>query len=217
MHVLRRRRRPDQALTLLRILCHELRPPVTTLSSLVEALEDDPPVSRRTELIRLAGAQAAHVQALLGRAATTALNLSDSPDPVQPLHRVLSGAMAGTPIGQLVVRTTPAALDWPVHARHTRQILTNLLTNAVRHGARDAPIEFRASVSGRRLRLRITNRGGFTGHLRQAFHQPTPPPGEKGLGLWIVRGLVTDLGGSIRPRRLGRDGVVVEVRLPRRR
>jgi signal transduction histidine kinase len=217
MHVLRRRRRPDPALILLRTLCHELRSPVTTLTSLVGALEGNPSTAQRDQLARLAAEQAAHADAVLSQAAAAAHGLGESPDPAQPLHRVLPSAVAGVPPGRLDLCVTGAAQDWPVHPRHTRQVLINLVSNAVRHGSPDNPIGVRAFVRRGRLRLCVTSGGPAGQDLHRALSRTTAPPGDKGLGLWVVRQLVAGLGGSMRVRRLRPDAVTVEVQLPRRR
>ena len=45
----------------------------------------------------------------------------------------------------------------------------------------------------------------------------TPPPGQKGLGLWVVRHLVSAHGGRVRARPLHPQGLAVEVILPAQR
>jgi signal transduction histidine kinase len=204
-------------LVLLRTLCHELRSPVTTITSLVGALEDNPSMARRAELVRLAGEQAAHARDMLSQASAAAQGLGEAvSEPVQPLHRILASAVAVVPTDRLDLHATEAAQNWPVHPRRTRQVLMNLAGNAVRHGHAETVVGVRADVRRGRLRLRVTNSGAISHELTRALHRAAPPPGETGLGLWIVRELVSSLGGSVRVRRLRSDGVVLEVRLPRR-
>jgi signal transduction histidine kinase len=217
MRTVRRRSRPDPALVLLRTVCHELTPPVSTLTSLVRALEEPPSPARRGELARLAGEHVAHVEAVLAQAAAAARGLADPAGSAQPLHRVLPAALATVPAERLDVTASRAALAWPVQPRQTRQILINLLGNAVRHGTSDAPVRLHAEVRRRRLRLAIGNRGALTHDLGEALRRTTCPPGEQGLGLWVVRHLVAGCGGTLRARHRGRDDVEVLVRLPRRR
>jgi signal transduction histidine kinase len=108
-----------------------------------------------------------------------------------------------------------AALAWPVHARHTRQVLINLLGNAFRHGVPGGPVRLLGNVRGRRLRLVVANAGRFSRDLGAALRRPDPPPGEKGLGLWVVRQAVAANGGTVRARARHRGRAVeVEVRLP---
>jgi signal transduction histidine kinase len=214
MRVIRHRRGADPGLLMLRTVCHELRPPMATLTSLVAAMANQPSESRRAELGRLAVAHAAHAQSVLEQAAAS---VPDSAEPPEPLHRLLPVALGAVPAGRLSLKVSPAALKWPVHPRHTRQVLINLLANAVRHGFPDGTIRLRGHVRGRRLRLAVANAGALTRDLTEALKRPQPPLDDKGLGLWVVRQAVAAAGGSVRARALRRAGVEVEVRLPARR
>jgi signal transduction histidine kinase len=176
---------------------------------LVRALENQPSEARRSELTQLAGAQAAHAQSVLEQAAASAVT-----GPPEPLHRVLPAALATIPADRLTVQLTPAALAWPVPGQHTRQVLINLLGNAVRHGRPAGPVRLRGLVRGRRLRLAVANAGSLTRELTGALKRPDPPLDDRGLGLWVVRQAVAAARGSVRVRSVGRREVEVEVRLP---
>jgi signal transduction histidine kinase len=212
---LKRLPRPDPALLLLRSVCHELRPPVATLSSLVRALESQPSELRRGELAQLAGEYAAHAEAVLQQAAAAAAGLSEATDAAVPLHRVLPVVAAAVPTERLAVSVSPGAARCLVPGRHTRQILLNLLTNAARYSPGE--IRLSAAVGWRRLRLVVADQGGWNDDLGRALHRRTPPAGTKGLGLWVVRHLVDAQGGSLRARSLAPRGVAMEIDLPRRR
>lgn len=212
---LRRAPRPDPALLLLRSVCHELRPPVATLSSLVRALESQPSETRRGELAQLAGEYAAHAEAVLRQAAAAAAGLSGPADTAVPLHRVLPSVAATVPDDRLALSVSPGAARCLVSSRPTRQILLNLVSNAVRHSP--GRIRLTAGVRRRRLRLAVADQGGLTDDLRRALHRRTPPAGTKGLGLWVVRQLVDAQGGTLRARSLSPRGVALEVLLPRAR
>jgi signal transduction histidine kinase len=205
------RRGPDPASVLLRAVCHELRPPLAILTALTATLAEH---GDEHDLARLAGEHAAHAAAVLGQAAAAAQGLAEPTEPAQPLHRVLPAALAAVPADRLDLTLSPAALDWPVRPRPVRQVLLNLLGNAVRHGAPGRPITLRADVRRRRLRLTIANRGPVGSEVADALRRSAPPPGETGLGLWVVRCLVGAAGGSIRARRRVPDGLTVELRLP---
>jgi signal transduction histidine kinase len=218
MHPLRNRHpAPDPALVLLRAVCHELRPPVATLTSLVRALEAQPSPERRDELARLAGEHVAHAEAVLSQAAAAAQGLTGPPDDVQPLHRVLPAATLAVPGGRLTVTASPAALAWPVLPRPTRQVLINLLSNAVRHGEPGGPVRLHAYTRRRRLRLAVINHGRMTRDLTESLRRREPPEDEKGLGLWVVRHLLAGCGGTVEARDRGHARLEMQVRLPRRR
>jgi signal transduction histidine kinase len=206
---------PDPALVLLRSVCHELRPPVVTLGSLVRALESQPSELRRGELAQLAAEYAAHAEAVLQQAAAAAAGLSEATDADVPLHRVLPVVAAAVPTDRLAVSVSPGAARSLVSGRPTRQILLNLLSNAARYSP--GQIRLTAAVRRRRLRLTVADQGGWNDDLRRALRRRTPPAGTKGLGLWVVRHLVDAQGGALRGRPLSPRGVALEIDLPCRR
>ena len=211
----RRAPEPDAGLLLLRSMCHELRPPVATLNSLVKALENHPIDARGIQLAQLAAEQATYAEAVLAQAAAAAYGLTDRDDPGLPLDRILPTVVATVPADRLVVRVSRAAGRRLVHSRHVPQVLINLLTNAVRHGPAEGPIRLAAETHWSGLRLTVADGGRLTPDLARSLRRRQPPVGEKGLGLWLVRRLVAGHGGSVRARALTPRGVAVEVTLPR--
>jgi signal transduction histidine kinase len=199
---------------LLRSVCHELRPPVSTFHSLVRAIEDQPSGARRAELAQLAVEHAAHAEAVLRQAAAAAYGLSDPAEPALPLHRILPVIAATVPPERLFVRISGFSGNRLVHSQRVRQILINLLRNADRHGPAGGAIRLDVRNHRRGLRLTVGDEGNLTPALALALRRRTPPPGEKGLGLWVVRQLVAAHGGSVRARSLTPRGVAVEVTLP---
>ncbi|MBB4693742.1 sensor histidine kinase [Paractinoplanes abujensis] len=260
MRLIRPRRAPDPGVVLLRSVCHELRPPMATLTALVQALERDQPEERRGELARLAAEHAVHAQAVLGQAAAAANGLAPARAAAVPLSAVLPGIAATTLTGattafspgatattspdatattwsgatattspdatatswsgaaaasgpdRLTVTMTRRAAAWPVQPQHTRQILLNLVGNAMCHSP--GPVRLVARRWGSRLRLSVFDTGVPSPGLTAALRRRTPPPTDRGLGLWVVRGLVAAAGGSIRARASS-SGKCVEVSLPR--
>jgi signal transduction histidine kinase len=211
----RRQRPADSGLVLLRSVCHELRPPVSTLTSLVHALEGQPSDPARAALARLAGEHLAHVEALLRQAAAAAYGMTGPAGPPVPLHRVLPAATAVVAAGRLVVRVAGTAGDRLVHPQPVGQILINLLVNAERHGPAGGLIRLTARAHRSGLRLTVADDGALTPELTRSLCRRTPPIGEQGLGLWVVRRLVAGQGGRIRARDLGPRGLAVQVTLPR--
>jgi signal transduction histidine kinase len=212
-----RHRPADPGLLLLRSVCHELRPPVSTLKSLVRALEEHPSDVRRAELARLATEHAAYAEAVLRQAAAAAYGLAEHGAPAVPLDEVLAMVTVTVPEQRLVVRVGSGTGRRLVHPQHVRQMLINLLTNADRHGPAGGTIRLDARRHRRGIRLTVADGGRLTADLSHSLTRRTPPAGEKGLGLWVVRHLVTTHGGQIRARSLTPRGVAVEVTLPRLR
>jgi signal transduction histidine kinase len=190
---------------------------VSTLNSLVRAIEDQPSGARRAELAQLAAEHAAHAEAVLRQAAAAAYGLADPAEPALPLHRILPVVTASVPAERLIVRISGSSGNRLVHSQRVRQILINLLRNADRHGPPGGPIRLEVSKHRRGLRLTVADEGNLTPELALALRRRTPPPGQTGLGLWVVRQLVAAHGGSLRARSLAPRGVAVEVTLPQRR
>lgn len=70
------------------------------------------------------------------------------------------------------------------------QLFSNLLTNAVTHGATDSPIEVTASTESGLFKLTVINQGdkipeSAMKHLFQPFYREDIKPGKQGLGLGL--------------------------------
>lgn len=201
----------------LRMLCHELRSPIDSLRTLTRALADETdaftPAERRA-IARLARDQATHLDGLWREAASLTRELTRPADPPAPLARVLPAAVAAVPPHRLRLHVTRAAADRPVDAQRVRQILGNLVENALRHGPPGGLIRVAASVRARWLVLVVADGGTSAHSLRAALRRPAPPTGLRGLGLWIVRSLVAAEGGTVAVRHRTGRGTAVEVLLP---
>jgi two-component system, OmpR family, sensor kinase len=215
MRPLRTRRpaAPDPGL-LLRSVVHELRPSIAALSSLAKALDGTPADSVRHELARLTVEHATHAAGVLEQAAAAAGGRKRPAARPVPLGQVLPVALTAVPSPRLTVRTTRDAGLCLVHPSHTAQILVNLLHNAVSYSPPDGPILVRAWTSRRRLHLVVSDRGGPTPALALALRRRRPPRTDRGLGLWTVRTLLAEQGGSLRARPILPRGLAMVVRLP---
>ncbi|WP_433549763.1 sensor histidine kinase [Micromonospora zamorensis] len=204
---------------LLRVLCHEFRTPISTLTSLTRALADEQRElsgADRRAISELARDQAVHLQSLLreATAGTGALALAPQPEPAVPLAGILREAAALVPAGRRRARATRRAGACPVPAGRTRQVLVNLVENALRHGPPDGQVGLYATVRGPGLSVLVTDEGRVDDALLSALRRPAPTVGMSGLGLWIVRQLLVTDGGALRAHRLRPRGVALEVLLP---
>jgi len=100
-----------------------------------------------------------------------------------------------------------------------RQIVRNLLSNALTHGAEPVSVDVHADDA--HAALRVTDRGpGVPEPLAEAMfeHHVTGKdlyaPGRVGIGLWISRELTSLMGGRLTYRRVGGE-TVFQVTLPR--
>jgi signal transduction histidine kinase len=106
------------------------------------------------------------------------------------------------------------------------QVLSNLIGNALTHGAPDAPVEVGVDVGEDEAVLTVRNRGPVipaerVASLFQPFFQDAPHPDPRrprglGLGLYIVRQIVTAHGGTVSVESSAEAGTTFLVRLPRR-
>jgi PAS domain S-box-containing protein len=104
------------------------------------------------------------------------------------------------------------------------QVVENLVANAFKYGAPDAPIVVRTLGEDRWARLEVHNRGdpidpALLPHLFEPLRQGSRPAsagGEGvGLGLYIVDHLVRAHGGTVEVRSTADAGTTFVVRLPR--
>ncbi len=116
---------------------------------------------------------------------------------------------APTPV---VGRFDPSRLD---------QVVTNLLTNAIKYGA-GQPIQVSVSGDDHSARLVVKDRGigirpDRLAHIFERFERAVVPGqyGGMGLGLYISREIVQDHGGTIRVESRPGDGATFMVELPR--
>jgi signal transduction histidine kinase len=105
------------------------------------------------------------------------------------------------------------------------QVVSNLVGNALQHGA---PAQVRVEVAGeaREVRLSVQNGGppippALLPHVFEPFrHGAEPRSSERvartGLGLFIVREIVTAHGGTVEVASDAASGTTFTVRLPRR-
>jgi signal transduction histidine kinase len=123
----------------------------------------------------------------------------------------------------VVVRAEPGLPAARADPRRLEQVLANLVTNAVKHSPPGAPVEIAADAEDEHVRLRVIDRGkgidpAFLPQLFEPFVQAGGVSGRDGglgLGLYIVRGLLDAMDGSIAAQsRLG-EGSEFVVRLRR--
>ena len=115
--------------------------------------------------------------------------------------------------------------DWD--ADRLRQAVSNLLGNAVQHGAADAPIELRLWGEASDVVVVVHNGGPpiAAGEVAKIFdplvrgsnaeHPMKNRPGSIGLGLYIAREIARSHGGRIDVTSTAADGTAFTLRLPR--
>lgn len=214
---------------LLADVTHELRTPLAVIGGSVEAMLDG--VHPRDD---------AHLAAVLAETAVMARLLDDlrtlslAEAGALPLHReevdirrLLAVVAAGhaaaaheSGVELAVVGGPDLALD--VDPVRVREVLANLLVNAIRHTPRGGTIRLAATVDGAWVEMTVadTGEGIPPADLDRVFdrYARRADAGGSGLGLAIARDLVAAHGGTIRAESDGvaGHGTTFRVRLPRR-
>lgn len=196
----------------LALLAHELRTPLTALIGFAEAMTSQafgplPPPYDEHAAIMLAAANhlLAVVQAMtdIGGAEAGVLGLKRSD--------LDAAALAGEVISLFRPRAVAAGvtLDMaaspsPAHAdgRVVRQILVNLLDNALRHTAAGGRVTLTLRLEGEALSIAVDDSGGGS-----------PTAAGSGLGLRLARALAGAHGGSLHLQPSAMGGMTAAVRL----
>jgi two-component system sensor histidine kinase BaeS len=214
---------------LLADVTHELRTPLQVIGGSVEAMIDGVHPLDDAHLAPIL-AEIAVMNRLLDDLRTVSLAESGA----LPLHReevevrrveadVVAGHAAAAADGGVdlaAVPGPPIALDAdPVRLR---EVLANLVVNAIRHTPSGGWVRLDASVDGPWVELTVADTGegiapADLDRVFDRFHRRADTGGS-GLGLTIVRDLVAAHGGTVRAESEGIPGrgTTIRVRLPRR-
>jgi two-component system OmpR family sensor kinase len=190
---------------------HELRTPLTSIRGYAELLEqgaaDDPDVA----VARIQG-EAARMALLVDDLQLLA-RLDQQPQldmrPLDLRDVVLSavdGAKAAQPDRPISLHVVDGSLEVSGDARQLRQVMDNLLSNALRYSPDGTPIDVTAIAVGDDVRVDVVDRGpGLTAHQAERVFERlyrtddarSRVHGGSGLGLSIVKSIVEAHGGSV--------------------
>jgi len=100
-----------------------------------------------------------------------------------------------------------------------RQVVRNLIENALEHGQSDTPVEVSLTDSGNRAILSVVNSGSpvpdeLRAHLFEPFRRRSSKSKGVGLGLFMVKRIVEAHGGSVEMKG-GATRTVFELAMPR--
>jgi two-component system sensor histidine kinase BaeS len=214
---------------LLADVTHELRTPLQVIGGSVEAMLDGVRPRDDAHLAPIL-AETAVMNRLLDDLRTVSLAEAGA----LPLHReevdvrrlladVASGhAAAAREAGVELAATAGPAILLDADPVRVREVVANLVVNAVRHTPPGGSIHLDAAVDGAWVELTVvdTGEGIAPADLDRIFDRfyRRADAGGSGLGLTIARDLVAAHGGTIRAESEGIPGrgTTVRVRLPRR-
>ena len=188
------------------IASHELRTPATAvygaLATLVQRGNDIPP-ERREQLLAVAYDQAERLtrllEQLLDLSRLDAKRIQIAPEPLVLRSTLESIAAESVPSGTPLRLDVPPDLAAVADPLALDRIFSNLLTNALRHGA--PPIVVTAEQRDTHLRISVSDHGGgvpeeLRPRLFQRFERG-PEGGGSGLGLAIARAYAQAHGGDL--------------------
>lgn len=217
------------------IVSHDLRSPLAVISAVASNLLEQTTDEKQVVALQRALRNAEHATRLI-------CDLLDATE-----SRV-SGTMRISPTALDVVTTVEDAVEdlrnaYPKHAlevvsdvdRSTsalwdrdriRQVITNLVSNAIAHGAHDLPVRVTLKSTDDAVTIIVHNHGTtIPDELRSSIFDPfhhgarRPRPGPSrglGLGLYIVAQIVSAHGGHIDVTSTASAGTAFTVHLPRR-
>jgi signal transduction histidine kinase len=213
------------------LAAHELRTPVTSVHGVVQTLDrlgDQLPPEARHELAEALKSQSERMRSLvdqlldLSRLDAETVPISPVPIPVRAEVEELVAASASGRTGEIDVRiseTLEAVLDRTVFDR----VVSNLLTNALRHGA--APVVVSAAQSDNHFRLVVEDSGDgvptqFVDDLFERFSRSDEARSRgqgSGLGLSIARSYARAHGGDLVHQPVRPHGARFELVVPLKR
>jgi signal transduction histidine kinase len=211
---------------LLAEISHELRTPLTVIEGNIEAMIDGLYPADREHLERVQ-AEARQLERLIddlrtvSLAETGQLPLQLEPTDVVALAReVVEGLQAEADEGDvaLSVDAVPDLPEQDVDARRIRQVIANLVTNALRYTPRGGTVVVSVARDGNGFRLAVADTGsGMSAYAVQHAFDRFWREGESagaGLGLAIVRDLVAAHGGSVAIQSRPAEGTTVTALFP---
>ncbi len=224
----------DRALAM---VMHDVRSPLAAISLFVKVLESGQPgplTDKQVNIVKRIQSTCGHISELLSgvleKAILEAGEVHLQPAPVA-VHAIMhdaalvSGASANEHVLRIKIRQTDLVVF--ADANRLRQVLVNIISNAVKHTPRGGTIEAQGAVETRDGQrwgiISITDSGpGIAPEQQEAIfrpyyrvgHVPSVAEGGVGLGLAISRDLARRMGGDVAVRSVPGHGATFEVRLP---
>jgi signal transduction histidine kinase len=206
-------------------IAHELRTPLSVVQGRLEGLIDgvyptDPsqlePLLEETRVL----ARVIDDLRTMANAESGVLTLQKEPTDIEMLLRDAVEAVRDEAARQstaIVIADHAPMAAVTVDPLRLRQVIVNLLMNAIRHGA-GSPVRVAAGVDNGTLTIRVGDKGrGIAAdelpHIFERFHKRRGSSGS-GLGLTIARMLVRAHGGAITAESVVGTGTTMTIKIP---
>jgi signal transduction histidine kinase len=218
----------------LAILGHDLHNPLTAIRMSAQLVSRKNVDLQSIEALSMIGTESDAMIKLIGDMIDFSSTWLGSPMPLncEPIdlqilcREVLDGFRAAHPQRNLHFNPRgDLTCNWD--AARIRQVISNLLGNALQHGSLKGPVELSAASEGSTVVLSVHNEGApippealptlFDPLVRHATVESAlrRAPGSIGLGLYIVREIVNAKGGTITVNSTAQQGTTFTVRIPR--
>ncbi len=197
------------------VMGHDLRNPLAAIGMGAELLRDKAPLEGRfrTILDRMQNS-VDRMAALIDNVLDFARGRLGGGLPIErvmqplapPLEQVIAELRAGWP-DRVITAELDLKHEVSCDAGRIAQLVSNLLGNALTHGAADGPVRVIASTTADRFELTVANAGkpipqAVIEHLFQPFFRATAKPDQQGLGLglYIASEIARAHGGTLEAR-----------------
>ncbi|MFM0054686.1 GAF domain-containing sensor histidine kinase [Paraburkholderia phytofirmans] len=211
------------------VLGHDLRNPLSAVSATAELLslrKNEPDLVKigqrlKSTTLRMARLIDDVMDFARGRLGSgIGVSIDDVDDLAMALRVVVAEVREANPDRILA---DDIAIPARVRCDRTRvqQLLSNLLGNAVTHGAAEFPVRMRARIEDGELMLSVLNGGNAIApeslsKVFEPYWRPatSKPGGGLGLGLYICKQIVSAHGGTLEVRSSEEEGTCFVARLP---
>jgi two-component system, OmpR family, sensor histidine kinase KdpD len=210
---------------LLRAVSHDLRTPLTAITAAAGGLESDSlSEASRRELTLVVASESARLSRLVENLLDLSRLQAGSAEPRRDwcsLEEIVRAAVESVPapVGGFDIALDDELPLLSSDAAQLERAIANVLDNSARF-AGGQPVALRAHAGGRRITLRVSDRGpgiprGELERIFEPFHRSREQPsGGSGLGLAIARGFVEANGGRLRADSLPGQGTTFVFQLP---
>lgn len=224
--------------TFLAVLGHDLRGPLHTLSACLEMVGRDGAAPQRiakysergkrsvVEIQQLITDLLEYTRTRLGKG----INVTPQPGDLSTLCRETFDEVRVAYPSRQFSSQIAARVDCLIDAPRMRQVMTNLLVNAMQHGDPNFPVELSLRKEESQVKLSVKNYGNpippeslhiiFNPLIQLAKKESTTGPARStnmGFGLYIVHEIATGHGGAIEVTSSAEQGTIVTVCLPHSR
>lgn len=192
-------------------VAHELRSPIAAVreaAAQLRARGDSLDASKRDRLLAVIERAGDQLFRLVDDLASIA-SLDDEVldvhvracDPREIVEQAIAAVMVSTSCPVVRLDATESIPDVVADPGRLRQVVTNLLENAVKYSPADRPIVVLLGHDGDTVRISVRDEGaGIAAADLERIFEPSVQLGDtpgSGLGLWIVRELTTAMGGTV--------------------